>query len=595
MPRHWAREEAMAAQSIDRVLTRHFLRRFLENDLISPDADRAHLLAVVGAALFSTTIFVTMMMSSFKYVVGYYTPAQAAVASLDDKFFYIGLSMVTVALLAVAQWDALVVDARDSAILDPLPVRQVAISRAKLAAVAIFGGAAAGVVNLAPTVIFPLLLLVKQRIGLASALVIIVTHAVVTLGAAAFGYLCVVALRETAAALLGGRWFRIVSPWLQGSLIVALGTALLLLPAAATRVERNRLSNAAILYSPPAWFLGAYERLSGHILMDAPREQLPGRLLRADVPATAAYRRHQELFAQLSRRAAVALPSLALFAIAAYLLNARRRPASSWVATDGHRGWLRAGSRVAMLSTRSTVRAGFYFTLAALWRSSTHRLTIACCGAAGLAMSLVALSGLEIDQLSATRQAVPRLLIVQPLLMGLLLVGFRHAIRVPAELRANWGFQLAWRGHERQFVTGARRAAMLGLVTPALAAVFVLDTLVLGPSIAAQHAVLGAAGAFVLLEALMIGYDKVPFTCSYVPDENMKALGPIYLIMFVLGAVFFAQLESAALTAGSLGQPLIVLVLLFAALRAFTLSRHQLMPVDFDEAPTTTQKLGLNA
>jgi hypothetical protein len=63
----------------------------------------------------------------------------------------------------------------------------------------------------------------------------------------------------------------------------------------------------------------------------------------------------------------------------------------------------------------------------------------------------------------------------------------------------------------------------------------------------------------------------------------------------VLGAVFFAQLESAALTAGSLGQPLIVLVLLFAALRAFTLSRHQLMPVDFDEAPTTTQKLGLNA
>src|SRR5829696_8190286 len=105
----------MADRSLHRILTRHFLRRFLENDLISPEADRAHLLAVVGAGLFSTTIFITMMMSCSKYVVGYYTPGQAAVSSLDDKFFYISLSMVTMALLAVALWDALVVDARDSA------------------------------------------------------------------------------------------------------------------------------------------------------------------------------------------------------------------------------------------------------------------------------------------------------------------------------------------------------------------------------------------------------------------------------------------------------------------------------------------------
>src|SRR3954454_873374 len=149
----------MATRSVDGILTRHFLRRFLENDLISPEADRSHLLAVVGAGLFSTTIFVTMMMSCFKYVVGFYTPGQAAVASLDDKFFYISLSMLTVALLAVAQWDALVVDARDSAILDPVPRRAVTIGRAKLAAVALFGCGAALIVNLASTLIFPLLLL----------------------------------------------------------------------------------------------------------------------------------------------------------------------------------------------------------------------------------------------------------------------------------------------------------------------------------------------------------------------------------------------------------------------------------------------------
>ena len=64
----------MPARSIHATLTRHFLRRFLENDLISPDADRAQLLAVVGAALFSVTLMTTLFMS-FGYVSGGWTPS----------------------------------------------------------------------------------------------------------------------------------------------------------------------------------------------------------------------------------------------------------------------------------------------------------------------------------------------------------------------------------------------------------------------------------------------------------------------------------------------------------------------------------------
>jgi len=585
----------MAGRSIHAILTRHFLRRFLENDLISPEADRAHLLAVVGAGLFSTTIFVTMMMSCLKYVVGFYTPGQAAVSSLDDKFFYISLSMLTVALVAVAQWDALVVDARDSAILDPLPVRPVAVRRAKLAAVAIFGCATAMLLNLAPTVIFPLLVLVKQRVSIASAAVIIATHAIITLGAAAFGYLCVVALRETLSALLGGRWFARVSPWVQGSLIVVLGTSLLLVPAGSTRVERQRLSDPAIVYLPPAWFLGAYEQMSGHVLIDAPRFHLRGRLQRADIPATAAYRRHTAQFADLSWRAGVALASVALLAVAAYFVNAVRRPASVFVrSSPRQRPWIATMLARASLIRTSATRAGFDFTLAALWRSSTHRLTLACCGAVGLAMSLVALSGLDLQDTPDGERALTRFLIVQPFLIGVLLVGFRHVIRVPAELRANWGFQLAWRGQEREFVSGARRAAFVALVVPALLAVFVLDTFVLGPWLAVEHALFGAAGALVVLEALMLSYDKVPFTCSYVPNENMKALGPLYVLVFLIGAVSFANMQGAALIAQTPGWLLTVLGVLFTAMRIFALSRRRLSAVDFDEVPASTQKLGLH-
>jgi hypothetical protein len=195
--------------------------------------------------------------------------------------------------------------------------------------------------NLAPTVIFPLLVLVKQQVSLASALLIIVTHAVITLAAAAFGYLCVVALRETLSALLGGRWFARVSPWVQGTLIVVLGTALLLLPAGSTRIERRHLDDPSFAYLPPAWFLGAYEQIAGHVIIDAPRFHLRGRLQRADIPATAAYRPRTAQFAELSRRVPLALGSVALLAVAAYVLNARRRPASVFVRSSARqRPWV---------------------------------------------------------------------------------------------------------------------------------------------------------------------------------------------------------------------------------------------------------------
>ena len=67
------------------------------------------------------------------------TRLDAGARRADDRLFYIALSMIVCALLAVAQWDSLVVDVRDAAILEPLPVPTGTIRRAKLAAVALMG------------------------------------------------------------------------------------------------------------------------------------------------------------------------------------------------------------------------------------------------------------------------------------------------------------------------------------------------------------------------------------------------------------------------------------------------------------------------
>jgi hypothetical protein len=205
-------------------------------------------------------------------------------------------------------------------------------------------------------------------------------------------------------------------------------------------------------------------------------------------------------------------------------------------------------------------------------------------------MAVVAVSSVDLQ----TGVASPRLLGIQPLLYGALLVGFRHVIRVPAELRANWGFQLAWRGQERAFIAGVKIAAIVALAVPALLAVLPLFLMVLGPQVALMHLGLGLAGAIVLLEALMVSYEKVPFTCTYLPSESMKALAPIYGIAFLIGASIFARMQYGALQGSSGMKTLLTLAAAFAVLRVMSVTRARLPYVDFDEAPMTVQRLGLD-
>ncbi len=573
------------------VLTRIFLRQFLENDLISPEADRSQLLAVVGAIAVCLTLFISVFMSS-GYLGAFLSPGQAAVVSLDDKIFYVSLAMIVMALVAASQWDALVIDPRDAAILEPLPVTAGTIRRAKLSAIAILGAAVAAAVNVFPSIVFPWLLAINfPQMSVYALLGLMATHALVTVAAAAFGYLVVIALRETLAALLGRRGFTVASPWVQGALIVLRGSALLLVPAASDRIAQRGFDGWRAM-SPPMWFLGVYETAAGGVIADLPRLEMRDRQAASDRVNGALYRARRAEFPAMARRAVGAVGVVWLGAVGAYLWNARRLAALAPAPPPSVRHGWRFGGRMAnaCVVRDPAARAGFYFTLAAMWRSNNHRLTLACAAAAGCAMALVALSNANIAQ-GAGPSA--RLLAMQPLLYGALLVGFRHVIRVPAELRANWGIQLAWRNRTRAFVAGVRHAAIIALVLPALVILLPLFIFVLGPGPALLHAGLGLAGALVLLEALMLSYDKVPFTCTYLPSENMKALGPIYAMAFVAGAWMFARMQHDALQNGNALRVLITLAAAFAILRVMSVTRGRLPSVDFDEAPATVQRLGL--
>lgn len=579
------------------LLTKHFLREFLENDLISPDADRSQLLAVGGALAISLTLFISAFMSSL-FVGAMLMPGQAAILSLDDKIFYLSFAMIVTALVAASQWEVLAIDPRDAAILEPLPVPAGTIRRAKVTAVAILGAAVAIAINGLPSLVFPWMLSFNfPQMPIEGLLGLMVTHAVVSILAAMFGYLVIIALRETMAAIFGRRLFAIASPWAQAALIVMLGSSVLLLPAAADRIGEHGFDDWR-MSSPPMWFLGAYEGAAGDVVANLRRpllEENAANLKRAeeDRISTALYDRRRPAFPVLARRAAAAMGLVGLVGVLAYLWNARNLPSLAVLAPPSYRRRSRPGDwfTATILARDPAVRAGFDFTMAAMWRSNTHRLTLVSAAAAGFAMAVLALSGANTQQGSGPST---RLLFMQPLLYGALIVGFRHIIRVPAELRASWGFQLAWRERDRAFMAGVRRAAITTLALPALLVLMPLYAFVLGPERALVHAALGLAGAIVLLEALLVTYEKVPFTCTYLPSENMKALGPIYAIAFVMGALNFARMQHAILGGASPARLLITLAVLFAFCRLMSMRRLRSPYVEFDEAPVTYRGLGLH-
>jgi len=570
-------------------LTRLFLKQFLENDLVSPDSDRAQLLAIVGAGVISMTLFLSMFLSA-GYAMSVLTPGEAAVRTLNDKFFYVSLAMLITALVAAAQWDALSLDQRDAAILDPLPVRPAIVRWAKLTAVAMLGAAVALAVNAFPALIFPWMLSFSLRQMTAGDVFWLMgIHFMITVTAAVFGYLAVMTLRESLSAILGPKLFARVSPSFQASTIVVLGSLLLLLPPASTRVAQRQFSGRW-LQSPPMAFVAAYEVATHSFIVDLPRRKVTARMARRDVANTEIFEGLRPLILPTSQRVEFLFGAVVAILIVANIISAARAPVGgALLAASGNRR-SRVSERIAntLIVRHPASRAGFHFAVATLFRSKTHRLTLACAAAVGLAMALVVLSRIELQPGSLT----VGVLVSQPLLYGSLLVGFRHLLRVPAELRANWGVQLAWRDHPRAFRAGVYRAGILTLALPVIVVVVPLVAFVADITTAMAHAAIGLAGAIVFLEALTLGYDKAPFTCNYVPGSG-KGVLPIFVLAFLLGANLFARLELSMLRGTNTVAGVVVLAVLFGGLRVASIRRRD-PQMDFNEGPETFSQLGLH-
>ncbi len=578
-----------------RLLTRHFLRRFLENDLISPHVDLQENIAVACAAIVSISMFLSVIMGS-AYLFGIPPPGIVAVNTMGDNFLFVTASMLVMALVAALQWDALSLDVRDTANLGPLPIERGALVRAKLTALVIFAAGFVVALNLFPTIVFPWLSSVRMPIGLSGLIRLAGAHAVASVLASVFGFLAVVAVRESLRALLGG-WFPRVSAVLQGGLVLTCITALLLTPALSSKVTGAWLRDGfpSGWHTAPVWFMGLEQSLGGGAIAHVTGYTVPGRMIPANTRALERYYAREPFFRESAGLAFLATAAMLLLAAITYAWNLRAMPQPA-VGSTRRRSFVAA--LTALGAGRDHLRrAGFSFSLLAMARSAPHRLSMAAAAGLAIAMSVAILSRTGFRPALDARVPPLSIIAVQVVALTILLAGFRRAVRVPAELRANWVMQMTWRRGERRFLDGVRRAAVVGIALPVLLLLAPLHVWLLSAKVAAIHLLIGLCYSIAAVEALFAGCRKVPLASSYEPLTHVKTVGPIVFILFLMFVNLFSQLERGALqTDRSAINLALALAACAIALRALD---HWLMrdarPMKFDEPPEpATQWLGLS-
>lgn len=448
--------------------------------------------------------------------------------SIPDEYFFIVLAMVVAAFVAVWKWDRLVPDRRDYANLAPLPIGRDRIFAANLCALALLAGVFAVDVNVAPALVFPLVVCAQESAGVA--VNFFATHMAAVFLASAFGFLAVFAAMGVLMAVLPYRVFRAASAYVRCGMIfvlMALLTTSFSVPPKLARV--GDVSRAWSALPPPAWFLGLCQTLRGE--KDA-------------------------VFLSLSGAALAALAGAALLSLATYsLCFARffRQGAETFASLPAGRPALSSwGFRLldGIMLRSPFQRACYRFALRTISRGSEQAFVLG--GFLSLGAILAAQTLLSEPHKRAGYAVVSRPsadVLSAPLILGYFATfGLWFVLGVPAPLRANWVFRFHVDSRCRECPALARRIILTFLGVALGAICLPLYWHFWGWRVGAIHTAVVGLWCVLLAEGLLARFRKIPFTCA-MPKFKSHAI--VVVLMLVLAYFGFtsvtATLESWAL------------------------------------------------
>jgi hypothetical protein len=301
--------------------------------------------------------------------------------------------------------------------------------------------------------------------------------------------------------LVPRRFLGQVSGYVQGLLITLMLVLIMLSFSIGPPVLKTMLQPDLAKWLPPVWFLALYEKL----LFDRDPQ-----------------------FGPLAVRGVLALVCAIGTAMAACLISyARHRRMVMEGAKERNIGSRLGPAILDRLVPDPRQQAVLSFMWKTLARSSQHRVLLMGYGGFGLALTLSGIFGIG-AMVPAAQVLTASFVYAHTVMLIFVLLGLRHLFAMPAELRANWMFQITEREGRVEWLGAVERFVLLAAAIPVLAIPFPLEVMLIGWRAAAESG-LFAGALLVGYEFLFMEWEKLPFTCSYLP---VKSPGTVLLFFF---------------------------------------------------------------
>jgi len=486
------------------TLVRHFLDRFFAGPSANPEGQAKSRLLQIAYALALPGVCVAI----YLFPPYHFPGGRPFWAQVGDHYFYVLYSFVAMGAVTIFAWDLFFPDLLDVFALSTLSIERRTLFLARTAAIALFLGGFLLGANALGGIFFPA----------ATDLPSLARHLFAHFAAVTLAGLCVssffLAAQSSLLALLGERFFRKLSPFLQGLSIAALLTLLLLFPLLSRFLEalldtgRQAAFRFSPLWFPPFWFLGVYERL----LHGSSALPVFASLARAGCGATA-----------------VAVVGAAFWYPLAYRSRMRHVVEGSGAATanQGSVAWLTAPLLWLLHGTllRTPQRRGvFHFVGQTLFRTPRHRVALAMYGGLGLALALASAVMLKLGD-GRVRLAVSPdgLRAVVPIAAFWTVAGLRAAFLGPADRRVNWVFKAIHGKPGPEESAATRTWVLLGALAITLAALAVVHavapTELGGARGLALQGFVAASLCLLLTDAFFLNGKTIPFTGIRSPSS----------------------------------------------------------------------------
>ena len=539
-------------------LYRHFLLGFFDSDLITATGQTTTaLIGAISILLPCTVMFVQPLKFKYTHFSSLPVPGPYREVLRADELWMITLLMSIIGMLTAIKWQSLFPGLRDYRALASLPLRAGQVFMAKW--MSLFSVATIVLVALiaGPGLVLPMVSAgrwaINPSIGSRFAV-----HAAACAAGSYFFFFGLIALQGVLLNLLRPRLFTRVTAYLQGFLL-----ALMLVLGVLSFSIQPQIANAAVRpewarWLPPVWFLGLHQAMLGD----------PDPVMQA-----------------LAHTARAALGIAFGLALSVYLISYRRHRA---LLVEGaamklhNRRWPAAFLEWLIPNPRQ--QAVLVFIVKTLAGSSQHRMILMGYGGFGLAILLSGIIGMR--ELVEPDRVVPAYFVYTHVIMLIfLLIGLRHLFAMPTELLANWTFRITELEGRRQWMRAVDRLVLVSGAVVMLAIPFPVEVRLLGWRAVAES-VLFALFGLLCYEWAFSSWEKLPFTCSYLPGKT-----PAWILASqFLGLLTLLPIVSAIMLACLYNRAgfLVVLAVLFAAwlrIRAMRKETWGEVSLRYEESP----------